>query len=183
MSRQFLPSLLITISIKPRWEVLGRFILDVSSLSSFTPPAGKPELFYCPDLAAQIYNQFANDFMKGLVENAKAMFGRRCIGIAAKLKFQAQSTPHHHIFLSLEGGVLEDVYEIDSMVSSKLLSEQNDSKLSGLVKQFSIHQHPPYCTGRTKNRQYRFGYDSKHIVQQTTIAETCSRLEYRRRSQ
>ena len=76
----------------------------------------------------------ANDVMTELEKNAEHYFGRKCIAIACKLEFQARNTPHHHILLFLEGGVLEDMDEIDGMISAELPSQNDDPELRELVK-------------------------------------------------
>lgn len=102
--------------------------------------------------------------------------------MASKLEFQARNTPHHHILLFLEGGIIEDIDQIDSMISAEM-PPQTDPELRELVRKFNIHRHSPYCRGRTSNSQCRFGYDDMVVTQETYIDPTCNRVVYRRRSE
>lgn len=82
---------------------------------------------------------------------AEDTLGGTCVEIAAKLEFQARNTPNHHTLLFLEGRVLEDVDEIDSLIFAELPSEEEDSELRGLAKHFNIHRYNRYGIGRTRN--------------------------------
>lgn len=58
--------------------------------------------------------------------SSEETFGRVCVRLPAKLEFQAIDTLHYHILLFLKSFVIEDVNQIDSMVSAELPSEQRD---------------------------------------------------------
>ena len=101
------PSLFITVTMNPWNADMGRLGLDIEHRNTFTPHADKPRVFDRPDLVARAYNQHINEILHELETNSEEYFGRKCLAIAAKLEFQQRNTPHHHILLWLEGGVLE----------------------------------------------------------------------------
>ena len=121
--------------------------------------------------------------MKDLEKTSEEHFGLKCIAIAAKLEFQERNTPHHHILLWLEGGVLEDVDVIDSIIKAELPrgNSERQKELKKLVKKFNIYRHSPYCKGRSGDGRCRFGYDENVVTPSTTIDEITNRVVYRRR--
>ena len=148
--RRHIPSLFITLTMNPWREEMRRMGLDTENRSAFQPQGDRPRVFDRPDLVARVYNQQANAFMKDLKDNSFEYFGRHCVGITGKLEFQARNTPHHHILLFLEGGLLDDMDEIDNIISAELPTEEEDPELRELVLRYNKHQCSPYCkrTGR-----------------------------------
>lgn len=43
--------------------------------------------------------------------------------MASKLELQARNTPHHRILILLEGGIIEDIDQIDSFISAEMPPE------------------------------------------------------------
>lgn len=109
--------------------------------------------------------------LKDLQTNAEDLFALKCIGIAAKLEFQGKNTPHHHIVLWLEGGIIENPEKNDSliMVQLPLGCSLRGQEHRELVKKFKIHSHSAYCRGTTQNGTCWFGYDKDHKAPETRI--------------
>ncbi|KAI0559822.1 Helitron helicase-like domain containing protein [Gracilaria domingensis] len=171
VARMGSPTFFITVTMNVWREEMKRFGLDNDNTGAFSPQGNRSRPFDRPDLVARVYNQYANSIMTDLHKNSEAIFGLKCIGIAAKLEFQERNTPHHHILLWLEGGTMDDPEIIDSLIKAELPrgQSQEDQELRALVKRFNIHRHSPYCRGRTRN--------------ETTIEDLTNRVTYRRRTE
>lgn len=118
--------------------------------------------------------------MLDLPNIAEELFGKTCVGIASMLEFHALNRPYHHIFLSLEDRIIDDIDRIDSMISAEI-PPQLDLEWRQLVRELNIHRRSPYCRGRTRNRRCRLKYDDMTITLQTYIAQTCKNVPCRRR--
>ena len=132
------PTLFVTVTMNIWREEIHRRGLDNGHTGAFTPQADKPRPFDRPDVVARVYNQYANAVMHQLEKKSKVIFGLRCIAIAGKLEFQENNTPHHHILLWLEGGVLEDIDFINNIIRAELPRPGEDDDLRALVKRFNM---------------------------------------------
>jgi len=94
--------------------------------------------------------------MNSITKNAQECLGRRCIAFAAKLELQERNAPHHDVLLWREGGLLEDIEEIDSKVYAGLPRPGTDDDLRELVQRLNVYTHSPY---RKRKGKCRFGYD------------------------
>lgn len=83
-------------------DVLKPFGQNIENSSKFFRAADTPKHFERPNLAARVYDPFANTMMKGLMENSEQHSVTRCPEIAGKLKFQVGGNPHQHILLFLQ---------------------------------------------------------------------------------
>jgi len=118
--------------------------------------------------------------MERVTKNTEQYFGRKCIAYAAKLELQERNTPHHHFLIWLEGGLLEDIDEVDDIICAELPRECEDDDLRQLVKKYNIHRHSPYCK---RNNRCQFVYDENFVLQSTYIGETSNRVASRRREE
>ena len=80
----------------------------------------------------------------------------------------------------LESGVLEDIDEVNSIMSAELPQPGEDDELRGLVLQSNMHRRSPYCL---RNSHCRFGYLDHVITPETHIDEARNRIVYRRREE
>lgn len=156
---------------------MERLGLDNEHRSAYTPHGERPRVFDQPDLVAYVYNQFEHAVVHELEENSEEYFGENCIAIAAKLEFQERNKPHQNILL--EGGVLQDLDQIDSIITAGLPRPGENDELRALVKRFDMHRHPQYCRGRTSNRRCRFGYYENTTREATFLGEVTNRVVYR----
>lgn len=76
-----------------------------------------------------------------------------------------------------------DTEDIDSLISAELLGSEQGRELYYIVNKYNMHRHSPSCRWKTRNRQFRFGYDTIEINPEPFIDETCNRVFYRRRAQ
>ncbi|KAI0560136.1 Helitron helicase-like protein [Gracilaria domingensis] len=185
VARMGSPTLFITVTMNVWREEMKRLGLENDNTGALSPQGNRPRPFDRPDLVARVYNQYDNAIMTDLQKNSEAIFGLKCIGIAAKLEFQERNTPQHHILLWLEGGTIDDPEIIDSLIKAELPrgQSQENQELRALVKRLNIHRHSPYCRRRTRNGHSRFGYDHMDVVPETTIDDLTNRVTYRRRTE
>ena len=74
--------------------------------------------------------------------------------------------------------MLEDIDEINSIISAKLPRLGEDYELRELVLPFNKHRHSPHCL---RNGHCRFEYHDHEITPETYINEARNRVVYRRR--
>ena len=157
VARRGPPTLFVTVTMNVWREEMHRIGLDNEHTGAFTPQADKPRPFDRPDVVARVCNQYSHAVMHQLEKKSKYIFGLRCIAIGGKLEFQERNTPHHHILLWMEGGVLEDIGVINNIIKAELPRPGEDDELRALVKTFNMHRHSPYFRRRSGDNSCRFG--------------------------
>ena len=181
MARKGVPSLFVTVTMNPWRDEMERLGLDTTNWSAFSPMDHKSRVFDRPDLVARIYNQFIHAVMTQITIKAEEYFvNHKCVAYAAELEFQARNTPHHHIFLWLDCGLLEDPDEIDQIICAELPRPGQDDELRELVKKLNTHRHSPYCM---RDGLCRFGYNAEQLVPEIYLDPTMNKVVYRRREQ
>lgn len=132
--------------MNPWREEMCRLGRDIEHRSIFTP-----RVLDSPDITACVYDQGANDLMHEIEVDSEEYFGRKCVGMSSKLEFEERNTPPHPIMVMLEGGLLEELDEIDDLICAELPEEGEDDELRALVLKLHVHRHSTYCRGRTSN--------------------------------
>lgn len=61
--------------------------------------------------------KFQNDILKYLLHKLED-YGKKCLGIDSKLEFKQRNKPNYHILPLIEGEFIEDIDQIDYMISA-----------------------------------------------------------------
>ena len=116
-----------------------------------------------------MYNQFSHAVLNVVTKKSREYFGYQCIAYATKLEFQERNTPHHHLLLWLDCGILEDIDEVDRLISAELPRPGENDELRRLIKKFMVHRDSPYCR--------------RPIIPPTHLDKSVKKVVYRRSEQ